>query len=160
MPPGADAKPGANGDVQRNATELFGEAPTVYVSRAALLSRATCKGAIEAAEAWAAAHGGWTTARHYTVATTDVPMTSLPALLPHFNEALRTQLFPALASRYPDAAPDPAGLRVLDAFLVKYHAGAQVPRACRACAVRVLCACCACAARLRCVCSARASPGP
>ena len=87
-------------------------------------------------------------------------MTSLPALLPHFNEALRTQLFPALASRYPDAAPDPAGLRVLDAFLVKYHAGAQVPRACRARAVRVLCVCRACAARLRSVCSARASPGP
>ena len=75
-------------------------------------------------------------------------MTSLPALLPHFNEALRTQLFPALASRYPDAAPDPAGLRVLDAFLVKYHAGAQVPRACRARGVRVPCACCACAARV------------
>ena len=171
MPPGAYAKPGANVDVQRNATELFGEAPTVYVSRAALLSPATCKGAIEAAEGWAAAHGGWTTARHYTVATTDVPMTSLPALLPHFNEALRTQLFPALASRYPDAAPDPAGLRVLDAFLVKYHAGAQVPRACRARAARVPCVCraCAarvprvcraCAARLRCVCSTRASPGP
>ena len=83
-------------------------------------------------------------------------MTSLPALLPHFNEALRTQLFPALASRYPDAAPDPAGLRVLDAFLVKYHAGAQVPCACRARAVRVPCVCCARAVRLRCACRALA----
>ena len=73
-------------------------------------------------------------------------MRSLPELLPWFAEALRTQLFPALASRYPDAAPDPAGLRVLDAFLVKYHAGAQVPRACRARAVRVLCVLCVCRA--------------
>jgi len=142
MPPGAYAKAGANVDVQRNATELFGEAPTVFVSRAALLSPGTCKGAIEAAEGWAAAHGGWTTARHHTVATTDVPMTSLPSLLPQFNEALRTQLFPALASRYPDAAPDPAALRVLDAFLVKYKAGAQVLRA------RCVCVCCAFAVRV------------
>ena len=81
--------------------------------------------AIAIAEAHASHGGGWTTARHYTVATTDVPMTSLPALLPHFNEALRTQLFPALASRYPDAAPDPAGLRVLDAFVVRYDAREQ-----------------------------------
>lgn len=62
---------------------------------------------IGAAEAWAAGNGGWTTARHYTVATTDVPMASLPSLLPLFNEALRTRLFPALASRYPAAAPNP-----------------------------------------------------
>ena len=52
-------------------------------------------------------------------------MRSLPELLPWFAEALRTQLFPALASRYPAAAPDPARLRVLDAFLVRYAAGAQ-----------------------------------
>ena len=34
-------------------------------------------------------------------------MASLPSLLPLFNEALRTRLFPALASRYPAAAPNP-----------------------------------------------------
>ena len=153
MPPGAYAKPGANVDVQRNATELFGEAPTVFVSRAALLSPGTCKGAIDAAEGWAAAHGGWTTARHHSVATTDVPMTSLPSLLPQFNEALRTQLFPALASRYPDAAPDPTALRVLDAFLVKYKAGAQVLCS----AVRVKCVCNACATRVQRVCGACAT---
>ena len=125
MPPGAYQERMGSADVQRDASALFGDAPTVFVSRSPLMAAAECKAAVEAAEAWARRSGGWTTSRHYSVPTTDVPMTALPELLPWFNEALRTQLFPALSSRYPAAAADAAKLRVLDAFLVRYNAGAQ-----------------------------------
>ena len=125
MPPGAYQEKMGSADVQRDAAALFGEAPTVFVSSSPLMAPAECKAAVEAAEAWATRSGGWTTSRHYSVPTTDVPMMALPELLPWFNEALRTQLFPALASRYPAAAADATKLRVLDAFLVRYNAGAQ-----------------------------------
>jgi hypothetical protein len=104
---------------------FFGAAPAAWVSRSPLLSRDECARAIASAEAWAERNGGWTTRRHYTVPTTDVPLSVLPDLLPWFNQALATRLFPALLSRYPQAAGHPSQLRVQDAFLVRYAAGAQ-----------------------------------
>jgi hypothetical protein len=80
---------------------------------------------VAAAEAWAARHGGWTTSRHYSVPTTDIPLLSLPELLPHFNDALATLLLPALSATYPTAAPSASRLRVLDCFLVRYDAAKQ-----------------------------------
>ena len=98
---------------------------------------------IRAAEGWAEAQGGWTTDRHYSVPTTDVPLKArparkhvrattraqptrpaqdLPEVLPAFNRALHERLLPALSSRYPTAAPDASKLRVLDCFLVRYKA--------------------------------------
>lgn len=53
-----------------------------------------------------------------------MPLAKLPELLPWFNQVLATKLFPALLSRYPRAAQQPSQLRVLDAFLVRYTAGA------------------------------------
>jgi hypothetical protein len=81
--------------------------------------KSDCAAFIAAAEAWAA-RDGWTTARHYSVPTTDVPLLSLPSVLPSFHRALHAKLLPALSSRYPAAAPDPSKLRVLDCFLVKW----------------------------------------
>lgn len=104
---------------------FFGATPAAWVSRAPLLSRDECARAIASAEAWAERNGGWTTKRHFSVPTTDVPLSALPDLLPWFNRALATRLFPALLSRYPQAAGRPSQLRVLDAFLVRYAAGAQ-----------------------------------
>jgi len=95
------------------------------VSQRPLLPKPTCERYIAAAEAWAARSGGWTTARHHSVATTDIPLTSLDELLPSFNEALRTLLLPALSACYPEAAPLASSLRVLDCFLVRYDATKQ-----------------------------------
>ena len=105
--------------------ELFGRAPSVYVSSKPLIPKPVCAHFIATAEAWAERSGGWTTARHYSVATTDVPLIELPELLPSFNEALHAALLPALASLYPKAAPLASRLRVLDCFLVRYDAKAQ-----------------------------------
>ena len=105
--------------------EMFGTKPSVYVSSKPLLPKAVCAHFIATAEAWAKKNGGWTTARHYSVATTDVPLIDLPELLPSFNQALHEALLPALASLYPKAAPLASRLRVLDCFLVRYDAEAQ-----------------------------------
>ena len=111
-------------DLQAGA-DVFGAAPTVFVSKRPLLPKQTCDRYIAAAEAWAARSGGWTTSRHYSVATTDIPLVSLPELLPSFNEALHTLLLPALAACYPEAAPHASALQVLDCFLVRYDASKQ-----------------------------------
>ncbi|KAL1503823.1 hypothetical protein AB1Y20_012290 [Prymnesium parvum] len=105
--------------------EAFGGAPAAFVSAAPLLSREECADAIAAAERWAERRGGWTTSRHYSVPTTDVPLSELDSVLPWFNAALHRTLLPALASRYPHVAPLVAKLCVLDCFLVKYSAAAQ-----------------------------------
>ena len=104
---------------------FFGQEPTIYVSKHPLIPKSVCKQYIAAAEAWAKGNGGWTTARHYSVATTDVPLLDLPDVLPEFNRALREGLLPALAAAYTKAAPLVSRLRVLDCFLVRYDAQAQ-----------------------------------
>lgn len=104
---------------------VFGAQPAVHRSRAPLLSRESCVAAIDAAEAYAVQHGGWTTSRHFEVPTTDLPMRTLTALRPWFDDALARVLLPAAAAAYPAAAPDATKLRVLDAFLVRYTANAQ-----------------------------------
>uniref|UniRef100_A0A7S4BK02 Fe2OG dioxygenase domain-containing protein n=1 Tax=Chrysotila carterae TaxID=13221 RepID=A0A7S4BK02_CHRCT len=124
IPPGCFGdRPNAR-DIQSGA-EVFGASPTVYVTRDPMLTADEAQTAIKLANQWADRHGGWTTSRHYSVATTDVPLTSLPEALPWFNAALAKKLLPALASRYPAAAPKPSKLRVLDCFLVRYRAGEQ-----------------------------------
>jgi hypothetical protein len=81
------------------------------------------------AEAHAARSGGWTTSRHYSVPTTDVPVRLVPGLREWFNARLRTRLFPLLARCFSRSASvngeafDAANVRQIDAFVVKYEAG-------------------------------------
>ena len=110
-------------DFQAGA-EVFGEAPKVFVSTKPLVPKATCDRYVAAAEKWGKEHG-WTTKRHYSVATTDIPLVDLPEILGDFNEAMHTLLLPALSAVYPEAAPDVSKLRVFDCFLVRYDAKAQ-----------------------------------
>ena len=77
-----------------------------------------CRAAIEMAEARAAALGGWQTARHDNVATTDLAIRDVPELLTWFRARLRNTLFPMLAARYPGVIPGPDAIRAHDAFLV------------------------------------------
>lgn len=73
---------------------------------------------IKKAEDHAASIGGWTTARHYAVPTTDVPLHTIPVLLRWFNVFLRDKLRPLLQAQY---GPD-MEFRCNDSFVVRYDA--------------------------------------
>ena len=87
-----------------------------------VVSSEACAKAIELAEAHASATDGWTTARHFAVPTTDLPVHSSPDLLKWFNATLSESIFPAVA-QVTGAASDK--LRVIDAFVVRYDASKQ-----------------------------------
>jgi len=91
---------------------------------AAAFSVAQCDAAMAEAEAAAAARGGWTTARHATVPTTDLPLSALPATLAAFNAAMVNVVAPLAAAAFPGVVGQNVGarLRVHDAFLVRYDA--------------------------------------
>lgn len=92
--------------------------PAVFLTRSPLLSHAECARAIHLAERHAQDTGGWTTARHYAVPTTDLPLYAVPDLLRWFRNAMADRIGPLLASQFPDTK---GRLQVLDAFIVKYH---------------------------------------
>ena len=94
----------------------------IFGTRRPLLSADECAAAIAAAEAHAAAHGGWTTQRHYAVPTTDLPLHELPTTLAWFNGVMASRVAPMVAAQFGVGA---AAVRVHDAFLVRYEAGAQ-----------------------------------
>lgn len=90
------------------------------------LSKKECGDWIRHAEAAAATSGGWTTSRHYAVPTTDLPVHSVPELLPLWNKFVTTQLGPFLYACFPDIVKrNGANVRVHDAFVVRYDANAQ-----------------------------------
>ena len=97
---------------------------TAVLTAAPLLDAAGCARLVAAAEAAAAGEGGWTTARHYAVPTTDLPLHRVPALLRWFNGAMQRSIAPLLAAAHPGAV-DAARVRVHDAFVVRYDAAAQ-----------------------------------
>ena len=94
---------------------------------AALLTPEACAVWIARAEAAAAARGGWTTSRHYAVPTTDLPVHEIPSLLPLWNAFLARSLGPFLHACFPERVrAGGSNVRVHDAFVVRYDAGAQV----------------------------------
>jgi len=104
---------------------LLGDDGAVAVATTApLLDCDDCARVVAAAEAAAAAMGGWTTARHYAVPTTDLPLHKIPALLQWFNDAMRSSIALLLAAAYPGVVRA-SRVRVHDAFVVRYSAAAQ-----------------------------------
>lgn len=89
-----------------------------------VLAPAECAAAIESAEAFSAAQGGWTTVRHYAVPTTDLNIHEVPALHGWFLEVMHRRLAPLLAAQFGSQAMGDGGASVCvgDAFLVKYTA--------------------------------------
>ena len=61
----------------------------------------------------------WTTSRHYSIPTTDIPVYQIPELLPWFNTQLECIVFPAMMHQFD--IPKTDRLRILDAFFVKYN---------------------------------------
>ena len=90
-------------------------------TRTPLLAAEDCAHAVAAAEAAAAARGGWTSVRSYAVPTTDMPLHRVPGLLAWFNTALRLSLAPLLAAAFPEIGA-PSKLRVHDVLIVRYSA--------------------------------------
>jgi len=99
--------------------------PYIHVSQTPLIPPDECAKAIQIAEDYANANGGWTSSRHTEAATTDIPIKDIPNLLEWFNDKLQHYLFPMLASRYPNEITNIQDLRVHDAFIVKYNDQAQ-----------------------------------
>ena len=93
---------------------------------APFLTPEECADWIARAEAAAAARGGWTTARHYAVPTTDLPVHEIPTLLPLWNAFLSSSLGPFLHACFPETVrAGGSNVRVHDAFVVRYDADAQ-----------------------------------
>lgn len=86
------------------------------------LSPDECAQAIVDTEEYVAGTGGWTTARHHAVPTTDVQVQAIPKLRTWFARTLHERILPALALQY---GVCPSNMRVIDAFVVKYDARAQ-----------------------------------
>eukprot|EP00933_Yihiella_yeosuensis_P005066 TRINITY_DN109489_c0_g1_i1.p1 TRINITY_DN109489_c0_g1~~TRINITY_DN109489_c0_g1_i1.p1 ORF type:complete len:403 (+),score=90.79 TRINITY_DN109489_c0_g1_i1:69-1211(+) len=91
----------------------------IWISRA-LLPAEGCLHAVELAELHCAA-SGWGTSRHYSVPTTDVQVSEVPALQEWFEQVCKDFIFPLLCKQYPWVCRP---MHVLDAFVVKYDADA------------------------------------
>ena len=87
-----------------------------------ILTPGECARIIEEAEAHAAAMKGWSTQRHYSVPTTDLPCHVLPQTLAILNRCLREGIFPSIAAAYGE---DKRNLQVHDAFVIKYSMSGQ-----------------------------------
>ena len=81
-----------------------------------------CRQIIEESEAYAKQKKGWSTKRHYSVPTTDVPAHELKATLGILNKCLERYLFPAIAEKFGEQEED---LQVHDAFVIKYSMNGQ-----------------------------------
>ncbi|QDZ23848.1 hypothetical protein A3770_11p63660 [Chloropicon primus] len=81
-----------------------------------------CKEIIDEAESHAREKNGWSTKRHYSVPTTDLPAHALPGCLGILNRSLRDHIFPAIASKFGEELED---LQVHDAFVIKYSMDGQ-----------------------------------
>lgn len=82
-----------------------------------------CRRIIDSAEAHANLRGGWTTSRHYSVPTTDLPLTSVPELKDIFNALLMDKLASILSTLFcGDIISEylECDVSVHDVFVVKY----------------------------------------
>ena len=102
----------------------YHETPLHHVYAFHLLKPGTCRGFVNAIEAYAEQNGGWTTKRHSSYPTTDIPIKSTP-LWPSVESVVRDRVFPILAQAY---GFEKRYLSIRDLFFVKYDAdtpGAQ-----------------------------------
>lgn len=92
----------------------------IWISSNPILSPAQCSKWIQLAEDAATLTGGWSTQRHYSVPTTDLPIHSIPEILKEWNLLMHTAICPLLCRAIPEI--DRENIRVHDAFVVKYDA--------------------------------------
>eukprot|EP00961_Rhodomonas_salina_P269246 3638001-Rhodomonas_salina.3 len=84
-----------------------------------LFSQEECQAVIDEAELVAAQHG-WSTKRHRSYATTDIPIVELPKSKAWFIEQLEVKVFPFLEQCFPESCGSCDDYRIFDVFVVKY----------------------------------------
>lgn len=95
----------------------------VFETNVPLATADECRAFVAAANATADRAGGWTTQRHYSVPTTDMPVLALPGEMLRWFQAFCSQrVVPTLATQFGLQA---CTITVHDAFVVKYDARAQ-----------------------------------
>ena len=89
-----------------------------------IIDALTCQKLIQWALDYALNNGGWTTSRHYSVPTTDLPVHQVPDLLEWFQKWMPQVLFPLLRDQFgiSNGGNEKQRLYVHDAFLVRYEA--------------------------------------
>lgn len=92
----------------------------IWISSTPILSPASCSKWIQLAEDAATLMGGWSTQRHYSVPTTDLPIHTIPGILEEWNLLMHTAICPLLCQANPEIVQE--NIRVHDAFIVKYDA--------------------------------------
>ena len=92
----------------------------IFMSKRPLLSEQECLWCVREAEDFAQLSGGWTTARHYSAPTTDVPLQSLPAVLTLLKAVVLGRLKGCLARMFFPHAKGPVAVCIHDAFVVRY----------------------------------------
>lgn len=92
----------------------------IYLTTSGPLA-AVCPSWVEAAESVARSRGGWDTARHKAVPTTDLPIHEIPGVMEQWNRLFSVVISPFIRDRF--RLPTSFGtLYVHDAFVVKYNA--------------------------------------
>jgi hypothetical protein len=94
---------------------------SLFISKSAVVSPTDCEWVISTAEEYAARQEGWTTSRHYSVPTTDIPVQAAPQLGSWFNKLMTATISPMLCSQFSKIG-QLCKISVHDAFVVKYDA--------------------------------------
>eukprot|EP00536_Pseudo-nitzschia_multiseries_P010188 jgi/Psemu1/288948/fgenesh1_pg.304_\ len=105
-------------DSTHNSTKAATQA--VFIAED-IVDSSTCQNLIQWALDYASNNGGWTTSRHYSVPTTDLPIHKVPNLLEWFQRWMPEVLFPLLRDQFETMDHGKANQRfyVHDAFLVR-----------------------------------------
>jgi hypothetical protein len=98
----------------------------ICVTTEPIISHDDCKFLIDTAELHAQ-KSGWTTSRHYSVPTTDIPIQECSLLLDwFFSSGFYDRLRSTLHKQFPDAFDGcPESMYINDAFIVRYSARSQ-----------------------------------
>ena len=88
----------------------------LFVTKTPVLSKKKCDMILTRAENY---HSGWTTSRHYSVPTIDIPLHEIPSILSWFRDEFFTHdLLPLFQNQFNIVSHN--NLYVHDAFIVKY----------------------------------------
>ena len=117
---------------------------SIHITKSSLLSPDECSSLIQAAETYAGQNHGWTTSRHYSVPTTDIPLQDLSEnMIRWFHQVVQTRIGPLIFQQFAHTLPTTSTtsnnndnvelkdevfkMAIHDAFIVKYHCNDDDP---------------------------------
>ena len=92
----------------------------IFTTTTPLLTQRECQKIIQAAES-----RKWTTSRHKSVPTIDIPVHEVPEALEAINALLERGLADLLVSKFPNVFPSERSIKFHDAFIVKYDTSSE-----------------------------------